>query len=103
MDSKFGFGLRLFELRSAKGVSAREMSLALGQGAGYINNLENGHNLPSMKQFFAICTYLEMSPSAFFAHPGSSSGPLAELDILARGLDPDSLELLVALARKLQK
>ena len=103
MDSKFGFGLRLCELRSAKGVSAREMSLALGQGAGYINNLENGHNLPSMKQFFAICTYLEMSPSDFFAHPGSSSGPLAELDILARGLDSDSLDLLVALARKLQK
>ena len=42
------FPQRLAELRTKKGVSARDMSLSIGQGPGYINNIENGHNLPSM-------------------------------------------------------
>ena len=36
------FPLRLAQLRTKKGVSAREMSLAIGQNAGYINNVECG-------------------------------------------------------------
>ena len=41
------FAKRLSALRQEKGASARDMSLSLGQNAGYINNIENGHNLPS--------------------------------------------------------
>ena len=33
---------RLAQLRVQKGVSAREMSLALGQNTGYISNIESG-------------------------------------------------------------
>ena len=39
---------RLVDLRLKKGVSARDMSLSLGQSAGYINNIENGVNYPSI-------------------------------------------------------
>ena len=46
------FVKRLIELRLNKGVSARDMSLSLGQSAGYINNIENGINYPSMSLFF---------------------------------------------------
>lgn len=46
------FAKRLSELRMLKNVSAREMSLAIGQNQGYINNIENGNNLPSMMAFF---------------------------------------------------
>ena len=49
------FVQRLAELRIQKGVSARDMSLSIGQSAGYINNIENGKNLPSMMSFFYIC------------------------------------------------
>lgn len=52
------FAKRLSALRQEKGASARDMSLSLGQNAGYINNIENGHNLPSMTVFFYICEYL---------------------------------------------
>ena len=48
------FARRMSQLRQAKGVSARDMSLSLGQSAGYINNIENGVNLPSMSTFFYI-------------------------------------------------
>lgn len=60
------FAERLVELRIAKGVSARDMSLSIGQSAGYINNIENKKNLPSMAAFFYICDYLEISPQEFF-------------------------------------
>ncbi len=49
-----------------KGVSARDMSLSLGQNAGYINNIENGHNFPSITVFFYICEYLGITPKEFF-------------------------------------
>ena len=46
------FSKRLAELRTKKGVSARDMSLSIGQSQSYINNIENGVNYPSMGTFF---------------------------------------------------
>lgn len=60
------FPLRLAQLRTKKGVSAREMSLSISQNTGYISNIESGKALPSMAAFFFICEYLDISPSDFF-------------------------------------
>ena len=60
------FPIRLAKLRTAKGVSARDMSLSIGQNADYINNIENGKALPSMAGFFFICEYLGITPQEFF-------------------------------------
>ena len=60
------FKLRLAKLRTLKGVSARDMSLSLGQNAGYVNNIETGKALPSMAMFFCICDYLGVTPVQFF-------------------------------------
>ena len=49
---------RLAKLRTQKGVSARDMSLSLGQANNYINNIENKKSLPAMQSFFYICEYL---------------------------------------------
>ena len=57
MDEK-DFALRLAQLREKKNVSAREMSLAIGQNPGYINNIELGKSLPSLPGVFYICDYL---------------------------------------------
>ncbi len=61
------FSLRLSKLRAQKGVSARDMSLSLGQNPGYINGIENGKALPSMSIFFYICDYLNVTPAEFFS------------------------------------
>ena len=63
---KVNFGMRLAELRLRRNVSAREMSISLGRGAGYINSIEGGHVLPSMVMLFEICDYLGVSPKEFF-------------------------------------
>jgi len=54
-----GFALGLAQLRNKKGVSARDMSLSIGQNAGYINTIESGKAFPSMTVFFYICEYLD--------------------------------------------
>ena len=60
------FSLRLSMLREKKGVSARDMSLSMGQNPGYINNIESGKSMPSLAGLFYICEYLEVTPSEFF-------------------------------------
>lgn len=60
------FPIRLSKLRTQKGVSARDMSLSIGQNPGYINNIETGKALPSMSSFFFICEYLNITPFDFF-------------------------------------
>ncbi len=60
------FSARLSQLRTIKGVSARDMSLSIGQNAGYINNIETGKAMPSMAVFFFICEYLNITPQEFF-------------------------------------
>ncbi len=66
MYSEFDFGRRLSQLRERKGVSARDMSLSMGQNPGYINKVENGKAMPSMEVFFYICEFLAITPSDFF-------------------------------------
>ena len=48
------FASRLTSLREQKKVSAREMSLDLGQNGSYINRIENRKAFPSMQCFFYI-------------------------------------------------
>lgn len=73
------FSNRLYQLRTQKGVSARDMSLSIGQNAGYINNIENGKALPSMTSFFYICDYLKLTPMDFFNFDSSYPTEMEEL------------------------
>lgn len=61
MDEK-DFSLRLAQLREKKGVSARDMSLSMGQNPGYINNIESGKSMPSLSGIFYICDYCKFRP-----------------------------------------
>lgn len=60
------FSLRLAILRTKKNVSAREMSLAIGQNPNYINHIETGKTTPSLAGILYICDYLGITPSEFF-------------------------------------
>lgn len=60
------FADRLRYLRNSKKISAREMSLELGQNVNYINLIENRKRSPSLAVFFEICDYFQMSPADFF-------------------------------------
>ncbi|MCL2200948.1 MAG: helix-turn-helix domain-containing protein [Oscillospiraceae bacterium] len=57
---------RATQLRMAKGVSARAMSLTLGKNTSFINNIENGKSGLSVSSLLEICEYLEVTPFEFF-------------------------------------
>lgn len=61
------FAQRLKQLRAQKGVSQHEMSKKLGLTQNYIFNIEAGYAYPSMTNFFAICSYLDVTPEEFFS------------------------------------
>ena len=70
---KKDFADKLRELRNSRNISAREMSLSLGQNVNYVNYIENGRHLPSMQGFFSICEYLDIQPAEFFKVSRSKS------------------------------
>lgn len=65
VDEKF-INQRITQLRLKKNVSEYQMSYDLGHSRGYIYNISSGKALPPMKEFLAICDYLEVTPSEFF-------------------------------------
>lgn len=66
-DEEKAFAQRVAQLRLAKGVSARDMSVSLGQSPSYIHHIESGKMLPSISAFFYICEYLQITPNQFFS------------------------------------
>ena len=95
------FARRLVELRMEKGVSARDMSLSIGQSAGYINNIENGVNYPSMAVFFYICDYLGITPKEFFDSDVHDPGRMKALIEAVNRLDSENMDHLIAIAKGL--
>ena len=85
-----------------KGVSARDMSLSIGQATGYINNIENGNNYPSMAQFFYICEYLGITPKQFFDTDKNPAKQNELLDALS-GVSSEQLDTLIALVKGLKR
>lgn len=101
MDEK-DFSLRLAQLREKKGVSARDMSLSIGQNPGYINNIESGKSMPSLSGIFYICEYLNITPSEFFdlgnQNPARLNGIIQDL----KRLNEKQLDVIAALVQELR-
>lgn len=91
------FALRLARLRSQKGVSARDMSLSIGQNPNYINLIENGRALPSLTVFFYICEFLNITPSEFFDLDSSQPEALRALTEKLKKLPPEYLSHIEAI------
>lgn len=97
------FPIRLAELRTKKGVSARDMSLSIGQNPGYINNIETGKALPSMSAFFFICDFLGITPKEFFDTDSKDPEELRTLTENLKKLDPNQLQNISSIVKGLIK
>ena len=102
MDEK-DFALRLAQLREKKNVSAREMSLAIGQNAVYINNIESGKSLPSLPGIFYICDYLGISVGEFFDLETKNPTKLDAIIKDLKKLDDQQLDTIANLIKGLIK
>lgn len=93
---------RIAQLRTEKNISARDMSLSLGQSQSYINNIENKKSLPSMEMFLYICDFLGVEPKDFFAQDTPSPSLLYEAVETFKALTPKQLELLISIAKEMK-
>lgn len=99
MDYLEWFYRRIAELRTQKGVSARDMSLSLGQSESYINKIENRRTLPSMTGFFYICEYLNITPQEFFNFDAAAPRKAKELLHEIEKLTPEQSEHVLQIVR----
>lgn len=94
---------RIAFLRMQKNVSAREMSLAIGQNSSYINRIENKIAQPSMQCFFYICEYFGITPAEFFDTKNTYPVALKEIVPVLQTLDSEQLDIVYAVAKGLAK
>lgn len=92
---------RIAQLRTQKGVSARDMSLSLGQNNSYINQIENRKALPSLQGLFYICEYFGITPQQFFDEGDTYPIQLAELVADMKKLDAPMLAHISAIVKRI--
>ena len=97
------FCKRLTQLRMNRGVSARDMSLSLGQSPNYIIGIEGGKNYPSMETFFYICDYFGITPKEFFDIDSTNPSKATELMEIVKTLPNEQLDLFIALGKAVKK
>ena len=78
------------------------MSLELGQNDSYINRIETGKALPSMKLFFCMCRYLCISPAMFFDEDTTAPELMQQIDSELRRLQPQQLEAILYLLKRME-
>ena len=92
---------RIAQLRLNMGVSARDMSLTLGQADNYINHIENKKSLPSITSFFYICEYFKITPLEFFDEGNSNPEQLNGLIVDLKKLDEKALSYIVGIVKEM--
>ena len=97
------FCKRMTQLRMNKGVSARDMSLSIGQSPNYIIGIESGKNYPSMESFFYICDYFGITPKEFFDIESTNPSKTTELVEIIKSLPDEQLDLFIALGKAVKK
>lgn len=94
---------RVTQLRLKKEISARDMSLTLGQSESYINRIESKKMLPSMSVFFNICDYFGITPQEFFSFDEAPDLELIDASNTLRALDPEKRKHIITVIHDLQR
>lgn len=92
---------RIAFLRTAKNISARELSLRLGQSVGYINHIEIGTSNPSIEMLLYICEELGVTMSEFFEEDNKYPLLVNEILQLSKTLNKSSLESVISVMKNL--
>ena len=89
--------LRLAQIRTRRNISARQMSIDLGQSENYITSN------PSMKMIVNICKYFDISIDEFFEYRTVNSPKLYEAINGLKELDESDFEHIAAIIKRLRK
>ena len=94
---------RVRQLHVNCNISARELSLAIGQGHGYISQIENGVHLPSLEGLLYICDYFGITMSEFFNEQIEHPEVVKEIVELALSTDTEVLTDIICLIKKIRR
>ncbi|MBO5197623.1 MAG: helix-turn-helix transcriptional regulator [Lachnospiraceae bacterium] len=94
---------RVAQIRMERGLTARDLSLGLLQSESYINKIENRKALPSMKSFFSMCEYFNITPQDFFSADLEYPALIREIDEELFEMDEETLKLVLMLVKRLGK
>ena len=102
MDKNF-IQTRYAAIRNAHKISARKLSFELGQSSEYINQIENGKNLPSLESLLNFCDFFHISPAEFFdeniQYPVEYKAMMKEINKLT----PDDCNLIIELLKTINR
>ena len=101
IDEEF-ISKRISELRMSKNISARDMSLSIGQSPGYINNIENKKSMPSIQMLLYICEFLKIHPKDFFYEEVSNPNVMNETMDILKNLKSEQLAHILAIAKEMR-
>ena len=93
---------RISALRDSRNVSARELSLSIGNDKNYINRVENKVVKPSIEGLVYVCDYFGITLAEFFDDGTQSPLDMKELIDTARGMSADSLKTVIDVMRKIK-
>lgn len=83
-------------------MSAREVSLSIGQNGSYINRIENKLAFPSMQSFFYICEYFQITPKDFFDETNHNPEKINTITNELKNLDDTQLDTVFAVVKGLR-
>lgn len=75
----------------------------LGKNKSYIQGISSGRSMPSMKQFFEICDYLEITPLEFFDTEMAEPPQFRRAVELLKELNQEDWEAIIPLLMRLRK
>ena len=93
---------RVSQIRMQKGVSARDMSLSLGQSESYINKIENKKALPSITGLLLYLRILWHPPKDFFDESYVAPQQAEELLVEIKKLSSEQIGHLLAIIKSMR-
>lgn len=83
---------RFAVIRNAHNISARKLSIEMGQSTEYVNQIENGRKMPSLEGLFNFCDYFKITIGEFF--DSTQTYPVQYKEIISNlnKLDNEELE-----------
>ena len=94
---------RISFLRNKAGVSARDMSLSIGQNENYINRIETGIMKPSLNGLALICEYFNITLKDFFDTENNNPKAINDLLKEVKSLDDQAIVDLTNFIKKVKK
>lgn len=102
--------IKLFELRSEKGLSQRELARIMNVSQGTYNNWENENTQPSIEQLIVLADFFEVSVDYLVGRTDDMGNTVQITDPsrafaskLLNAVDTETQEAILTILKKLQK